>query len=88
MISVSVYMGIFIMLILIGKLLFMKYNPNRHKFVYNHLNDLYWYFAFVVFYVSYDSPTYILTPICVVLGLTTVVLWYQSIKNIFNNTYS
>lgn len=88
LISISIIVGIFVVMAFIGKLFFMKFSPDRHRLIWNHINNFYWYFAFLVFFAAYDAPTVIFAPIASLLGLLTILLWYQSIKNIFNNTYA
>lgn len=60
----------------IGKFVVSQFNPDRHKICWNHINNFYWTFAFVLFFAAYDAPVYVFAPIACALGLLTILIWY------------
>lgn len=88
LLSIIIVVIILIVVTGIGKFIVSRFSEDRHKIVWNHINNLYWIFAFVIFFAVYDAPIYVFAPVTCVLGLLTVVLWYQSVKNIFTITYA
>jgi hypothetical protein len=88
LLSIFIFVIVTIIIILIGKFVLSKYNTDRHKIIYNHINNIYWLFAFVIYFAAYDAPTPIFIFIAILLIIVTLVLWYQSIKNIFTITYA
>lgn len=88
LISVCTCAIVFVLAAGMGKFILSYYNPGRHKLCWNHINNFYWLFCFVGFFVVYGGDVYLVGFVCAFLGLVTVLIWYQSIKNIFTVTYT
>lgn len=88
LIFVCIAMIVCLVVIIVGRFVIRMFNPDRHKICWNHINNFYWLFSFVIYFAAFDAPFVVFVPIVVVLGLLNIGLWYQSIKNIFNNSYA
>ena len=88
LIFVSIAMLVGLVVIGLGRLLIRQFNPDRHRICWNHVNNFYWLFSFPIFFAVFDAPLPVFAPVAVGLGMLTISIWYQSIKNIFNNTYA
>lgn len=86
--SVCAFLILFILLVAGGKLTLSYFNPNRHKLCWNHVNDLYWIFSFTLFFIAFDHYKIVFATITAFFVLITLLIWYQSIKNIFTVTYA
>lgn len=75
-ISVCVFIIIFILAIAIGKFFQSFFNPSTHKLCWNHINDFYWIFCFVLFFIAYDAQIYVSIFFGAFMTCITILIWY------------
>lgn len=76
LIGILVVFAILVIVVLISKFGLFKTNSLKHKIFWNHINNFYNTFAFVLFFASYDAPLYIFVPVSIVLTFLTTILFY------------
>ena len=62
-----------------------KVNQRKHLIWYNHINSFYFLVWFPLTFALALSTLKV--PAICVFAVASGVIWYQNIKNIFNNTY-
>jgi cytochrome c oxidase assembly factor CtaG len=88
LLTIMVALIILLIITVVGGFIINSFNTRKHKIFWNHINDFYWIFGFVILFAALDAPFYVYIPIISVIGLLSLKVWYESIKNIFNNTYA
>ena len=92
LVTIGLSFAVFWIVIGVGKLSITNFRPNKHQICYNHIHNCYCVFGFMLGYCGLslmkESLLYVSVVVLCVVGLLSLILGYQIIKDIYSGGYS